>query len=42
VTEKVLKCCEQTVYQGSNTAEVKMVEARVDKIDVAAKLKDMW
>jgi DNA helicase II / ATP-dependent DNA helicase PcrA len=42
VTERVLKCCEQTVYQGSNTAEVKMVEARVDKIDVAAKLKDMW
>ena len=42
VSEKVLKCCEQSVYQGSNTAEVKMVEARVDKIDVAAKLKDMW
>ena len=42
VTEKVLKCCEQSVYQGSSTAEVKMIEARVDKIDVAAKLKDMW
>ena len=41
-TEKVLKCCEQSVYQGSSTAEVKMIEARVDKIDVAAKLKDMW
>ena len=42
VTEKVLKCCEQSVYQGSSTAEVKMIEARIDKIDVAAKLKDMW
>jgi DNA helicase II / ATP-dependent DNA helicase PcrA len=42
VTERVLKCCEQTVYQGSQTSEVKMLEARVDKIDVAAKLKDMW
>ena len=26
----------------SNTAEVKMIEARVDSIDVASKLKDMW
>ena len=42
VTEKVLKCCEQSAFQGSSTAEVKMIEARVDSIDVGAKLKDMW
>jgi DNA helicase-2/ATP-dependent DNA helicase PcrA len=42
VNEKVLKCCEQSVYQGTGTGEEKMVEARVEKIDVASKLKDMW
>jgi ATP-dependent DNA helicase UvrD/PcrA len=42
VTERVLKCCESVAFQGTQHAEVKMLEARVEKIDVAAKLKDMW
>jgi len=42
VTERVLKCCEPIAFQSTQHAEVKMLEARVEKIDVAAKLKDMW
>ena len=42
VTDKVLKCCEALAYQGTRRAEVKMLEARGDMIDVATKLKDMW
>ena len=43
VTDKVLKCCEQSAYTGSQHTEVmKMPEMRADKIDVATKLKDMW
>ena len=42
MTERVLKCCEPIAFQGTQQAEVKMVQAGVEKIDVAAKLKDMW
>jgi DNA helicase II / ATP-dependent DNA helicase PcrA len=43
VTDKVLKCCEASAYTGTQNTEVmKMPEMRVDKIDVATKLKDMW
>ncbi|HTP40782.1 MAG TPA: ATP-dependent helicase [Steroidobacteraceae bacterium] len=42
VTDRVLKCCEQSAFQGSQNAEGLIVEARAEKIDVAAKLKDMW
>ena len=40
---KVLKCCETIAYAGTQQTEVmKMPEMRVDRIDVATKLKDMW
>jgi DNA helicase II / ATP-dependent DNA helicase PcrA len=43
VTEKVLKCCEQVAYHGTQVArEGALSEARTDKIDVASRLKDMW
>ena len=42
VTEKVLKCCEQSAFQGSKSLENLLTSASTDKIDVAAKLKDMW
>ncbi len=43
VTDKVLKCCEQSSFQGTQQTEVmKILDQRADKIDVAAKLKDMW
>ncbi len=43
VTDKVLKCCETMAYQGTQHTEVmKTLETRVEKIDIAAKLKDMW
>jgi DNA helicase-2/ATP-dependent DNA helicase PcrA len=42
VTEKLLKCCDQGAYQGSQNTEGLIVQARAEKIDVAAKLKDMW
>jgi len=42
VTDKVLKCCEQTAFHGSQTAEVRLSEARADSIDIASKLKEMW
>jgi DNA helicase-2/ATP-dependent DNA helicase PcrA len=42
VNEKVLKCCEQGAFHGSQTAESTLNEARSDTIDVGTKLKDMW
>ena len=43
MTDKVLKCCETLTYQGTQQTEVmKTLETRVEKIDIAAKLKDMW
>jgi DNA helicase-2/ATP-dependent DNA helicase PcrA len=43
VTEKVLKCCEQGSFQGTQQTEVmKILDQRADRIDVASKLKDMW
>jgi DNA helicase-2/ATP-dependent DNA helicase PcrA len=42
VTEKLLKCCDQGAFQGSQNTEGLIVQARAEKIDVAAKLKDMW
>ena len=43
VSEKVLKCCEQIAFQGTQQTEVmKILDQRADKIDVASKLKDMW
>jgi len=43
VTEKVLKCCEQSAFHGSQAvSESALAEARTDTIDVAARLKDMW
>jgi len=43
VTEKVLKCCEQGSFQGTQQTEVmKILVQRADRIDVASKLKDMW
>jgi DNA helicase-2/ATP-dependent DNA helicase PcrA len=43
VTEKLLKCCEQGAYHGSNPQEGALVDtARTDSIDVGSKLKDMW
>ena len=42
ITDKVLKCCEQGAFQGSQSIENTLSQAAVDKIDVAARLKDMW
>jgi len=42
VTEKVLKCCEQSAYQGSQTAENLLGAARADAVDIGSKLRDMW
>ena len=41
-TDKVLKSCEQSAFRGSQNAEGLIVETRGDKIDVGARLKDMW
>ena len=42
VTDKLLKCCEQTSYQGSTSSDGTLNEARAETIDIGAKLKDMW
>ena len=42
VSEKVLKCCEQGAWHGSQVGEGTLNEARTDTIDVGSKLKDMW
>ena len=42
VSEKLLKCCEQTAFQGSNNHGDTLNEARAVGIDIGAKLKDMW
>jgi DNA helicase-2/ATP-dependent DNA helicase PcrA len=42
VSEKVLKCCEQGAWHGSQAGESTLNEARTDTIDVGSKLKDMW
>jgi DNA helicase-2/ATP-dependent DNA helicase PcrA len=42
ISDKVLKCCEQTAYQGSTSGDSTLNEARADTIDIGAKLKDMW
>jgi DNA helicase-2/ATP-dependent DNA helicase PcrA len=41
-SEKVLKCCEQGAWHGSQVGEGTLNEARTDTIDVGSKLKDMW
>jgi DNA helicase-2/ATP-dependent DNA helicase PcrA len=42
VTDKVLKCCEQTVFQSANNLESTLNEARADSIDIGSRLKEMW
>jgi DNA helicase-2/ATP-dependent DNA helicase PcrA len=42
VSDKVLKCCEQGAWHGSQVGEGTLNEARTDTIDVGSKLKDMW
>jgi DNA helicase-2/ATP-dependent DNA helicase PcrA len=42
VSDKLLKCCEQTAFQGSNNHGDTLNEARAVGIDIGAKLKDMW
>jgi len=42
ITEKVLKCCEQSAFQGSQHTDGLLGEARTDSIDIGTKLRDMW
>jgi len=42
VSDKVLKCCEQSAFQGSNSPESTLNEARTESVDIGARLKDMW
>jgi DNA helicase-2/ATP-dependent DNA helicase PcrA len=42
VTDKVLKCCEQSAFQSSNSPESTLNEARAESVDIGARLKDMW
>jgi DNA helicase II / ATP-dependent DNA helicase PcrA len=42
ISDKVLRCCEQTAYQSSSNIDGTLNEARAEVIDIGAKLKDMW
>ncbi len=42
VTDKVLKCVEQTSFHGSTSGADTLAEARAVTLDVGARLKDMW
>lgn len=42
VTDKVLKCLEQSGYAGSRAAEARLDAAQPIRIDATARLKDMW
>jgi DNA helicase-2/ATP-dependent DNA helicase PcrA len=43
VNEKLLKCCEQEAFHGSQLREGALGDAsRTDSIDIGTKLKDMW
>ncbi len=42
ITDKVLKCLEQSGYAGSRAAEARLDAAQPIRIDATARLKDMW
>ncbi len=42
ITEKVLKCCEQSAFHGTQSGDTGLNEAREESIDIHAKLKEMW
>jgi DNA helicase-2/ATP-dependent DNA helicase PcrA len=42
ISDKVLKCCEQTSFQGSQSGDTGLNEARAESIDINLKLKEMW
>ena len=42
VSERVLKCCEQVAFHGSQSGDSGLNEARTESIDIHAKLKEMW
>ncbi|MGC4028882.1 MAG: ATP-dependent helicase [Steroidobacteraceae bacterium] len=42
VTDKVLKCLEQSAFAGSRAAEGQLGAAQPVRIDATARLKDMW
>jgi DNA helicase-2/ATP-dependent DNA helicase PcrA len=42
ITDKVLKCCEQSAFQGAQSGESGLNAPREESIDIHAKLKEMW
>ena len=42
ISDRVLKCCEQTAFHGSQSGDTGLNEARGDSIDINAKLREMW
>jgi DNA helicase-2/ATP-dependent DNA helicase PcrA len=42
ISDKVLKCCEQSAFQGTQSADSGLNESRAESIDIHAKLKEMW
>jgi len=42
ISDRVLKCCEQTAFHGAQSGDTGLNEARGDSIDINAKLREMW
>jgi len=42
ISDRVLKCCEQSAFHGSQSSDTGLNEARGDSIDINAKLREMW
>jgi DNA helicase II / ATP-dependent DNA helicase PcrA len=42
ISDKVLKCCEQSAFHGSQSGDTALSESRAESIDIHAKLKEMW
>ncbi len=42
VTEKLLKCFDQSAFHGTQSGDTGLKEAREESIDIHAKLKEMW
>jgi DNA helicase-2/ATP-dependent DNA helicase PcrA len=42
ISDRVLKCCEQSAFHGSQSGDTGLSESRAESIDIHAKLKEMW
>ena len=42
ISDRVLKCCEQSAFHGSQSGDTGLSESRAESFDIHAKLKEMW